>query len=173
MITWITKQFFNVFGNQASLYVFGALIIWAGWAGYNWLQKHDAEIVAREEAKVTQLRLDQASAARDSYAESVDEMMINKDKDEKAIVALQKFKQTQGALVNEAIKQLSKINGGDCVIATNRQRVLAITFQQLEAIADLPNEGNGAATGLAITRLRNLLLSDTKRNDAVRESDSQ
>ena len=173
MMGWITKQAVNIFGNQASLYFFGALLAWGAWAGYSWLQKHDAEIEARKDGEIAQAELVRAEQARDIYAESVSKMMDNRKKDEAAIAQLQQFTETQGALVNETLKQLDTIGGtwAAVVVPANRQRVLAISLKRIEAAANLSDAGDGTAASRAAEGLRDRILRSSDKPTIVREGE--
>jgi len=150
--------FKSVLGNQASLWVFGALFVWGLTAAYNWKQDYDGKITARANAVHTQAELERATQARDIYMKEYDQVRDNQKKDEKAIKVLQQYSDTQQALINEALNQLAKA-GGDAWANTlppsNRQRVLALTLQEIESAADIPPKCEGTPTGCIIERLRN------------------
>lgn len=174
---WIIAKglFRSVLGNQASLWVFGALTIWGLTAAYSWKQDYDAKIAAQATAVHTAAELERAQQARDIYSKEVSKMMDNRLKDEKAIAALKTFSETQEALINEALKELDK-TGGDWANSptpTNRQRVLFLTIQELEAASDLPTDGEGTSTGRPTSEMQNNFLRKLKEATIERGGDGE
>lgn len=165
MIWSIVKGLFkNVLGNQASLWVFGALFIWGLTAAYNWKQDYDGKITARANAVHTQAELERAQQARDIYSKEVSKMMDNRVKDEKAIAELKTFSESQEALINEALRTLNQTGGNwaTSTVPTNRQRVLSLTIQELEASTDLSTDSEGIATGRTTPKVSNDFLRKLK-----------
>ena len=172
---WLIKTGLDIFGNKASIifsiFVFGWLVT----AAYNWKQNYDEKIVERTNNVHKAAELERAEQARDIYAASVSKMMDNQAKDQQEMAQLQTYSETQGALINEALNQLNGLDAGDTVMPTNRQRVLAITLQKLQATADadIPADSEGTAPGRAVEELRHLILRDNDGAIAEREGNDK
>ena len=157
-MSWVIKIILDIFGNKASM-IFAIFVLgWLITLAYNWKQDYDAKITARANAIHTAAELERSNQARDIYLEEYDKVRDNQKKDEKAIKALQQYSETQQAVIDEAIKQLGEA-GGDAWANTkppsNRQRVLAITLEEIEGASDIPSECEGTPTGCIIERMRN------------------
>jgi len=172
---WVIKIVLDIFGNKASM-IFGVFILgWLITAGYNWKQNYDSKITAQANAVHTAAELERAQQARDIYSQEVSKMMDNRVKDEKAIAALKTFSETQEALINEALKELQK-TGGDwaaTAVPTNRQRVLFLTIEELEAATDLPTDSEGTPTRRPVAEVQNDFLRKLKEATIGRESDGK
>jgi len=167
---WLLKTGASIFGGGPSMIFAGIMLVSLLTLGYNWKQSYDGKITARANAIHTQAELERATQARDIYSQEVSKMMDNRKKDEQAIAQLKTFSETQEALINEALKELDKTGGSwaNSPAPTNRQRMLFLTFEELEASTNLPADGEGTPTGRVTPAvsddfLRKLKEATTKR----------
>ena len=174
----------DIFSNKASIYFVGIVLVWGIAAGYNWLQKHDAEIVAKEEAKQTKIELERQQQVTKIYQDETARLMDNRDADEKAMSQLATHNKALDATLGEALKALNgethdKDFPANCgrwanlKPPSNRQRVLAITMAQLRETPDLLSECDGDPIRCAVDGLRDNLIRESGRAPPQRGSDRQ